>query len=115
MPPAKFLSSIYAELASSYTATGHADTAVIFLQKALQTNPENNTLRFKIAYQYDYFLHKPYEALPWYKGFLKHLEPGPEHGPLEAIYGKPILKSGIPEISVSLPEYTKNRIKQIGH
>ena len=64
MPSGKFLSSLYAELADANTAIGNADTALLLLKKALEANPGNNALRFKIAYQYDFYLWKPYEGLP---------------------------------------------------
>jgi tetratricopeptide (TPR) repeat protein len=100
MPPAKFLSSLYLELADANTAIGEADTAIILLKKALEANPENNIFRFKIAYQYDFFLHKPYEGLPWYREFLK-----------TAAAGNTIQFDKERQISYS--DYAKNRIKEI--
>ncbi|HPS62075.1 MAG TPA: tetratricopeptide repeat protein [Bacteroidales bacterium] len=70
MPSGSFLSSLCAELADAGTACGNPDTAVVLLRKALEADPGNNTLRFRIAYQYDYHLRKPFEALPWYREFL---------------------------------------------
>ncbi len=72
MPSASFLSSLYSELADAGTACGNADTAVVLLKKALEADPGNNTLRFKLAYQYDYHLRKPFDALPWYREFLEY-------------------------------------------
>ena len=113
MPSPSFLSTIYTELAGAYTGIAHPDTAIILLQKALEVNPQNNTILFKIAYQYDYYLRKPYEALPYYKEFLKNLPAQPEHDPLEAIYGKSVVKNGIREINVTYTDYAKNRIREI--
>ncbi len=100
MPTPQFLSTLYVELAAVNTATGHADTAIVLLQKALESNPGNNTLRFKIAYQYDYYLRKPYEGLPWYREFLKYSSPQPDS------------VADLPQ-TVSYSDYAKNRIKEI--
>ncbi len=100
MPTPQFLSTLYVELAAANTATGHADTAIILLQKALESKPENNTLRFKIAYQYDFYLRKPYEALPWYREFLKNVVPGSQ------------TTENLPQ-QVSYSDYANNRIKEI--
>ena len=114
MPSAKFLSSIYSELANAYTVTGNADTAVLFLNKALEKNPDNNTLRFKLAYQYDYYLHKPFQALPWYKEFLKKYPPEPELDPANSIYNNhAVVKNSISEIKGTYLDYAKNRIIEI--
>jgi tetratricopeptide (TPR) repeat protein len=115
MPPPKFQSAIYAEIASAYNGTGKADTAVYFFQNALRTDPDNNNLLFKIAYQYDYFLRKPQEAIPWYRKFIKNESSVPEQDAPQAIYGKPVITNGIPEISVSLVDYAKNRVKEISN
>jgi len=100
MPTPQFLSTLYIELAAANTATGKADTAIILLRKALEAKPENNTLRFKIAYQYDFFLRKPYEALPWYREFLKNVVPGIQ------------TTENLPQ-QVSYSDYANNRIKEI--
>lgn len=100
MPSGKFLSSLYLELADANTATGRPDTAIVLLQKALESNPGNNTLRFKIAYQYDYHLRKPYEGLPWYREFLKYSSPQSGSEP------------DLPQI-VSYNDYAIKRIKEI--
>ena len=100
MPTPQFLSTLYVELAAANTATGHADTAIILLLKALEAKPENNTLRFKIAYQYDFYLRKPYEALPWYREFLKNVIPGSQ------------TTENLPQ-QVSYSDYANNRIKEI--
>ena len=113
-PSGQFLSSIYSELANAYTIKGMADTSILFLNKAFEKNPNNNTLRFKIAYQYDYYLHKPYEALPWYREFLKNIPPQLEHDPPDKHYPSvTTVKNGIPEINGTYPDYAKNRIKVI--
>ena len=100
MPPGQFLSTLFVELAGANTATGHADTAIVILQKALESNPGNNTLRFKIAYQYDFFLRKHYDALPWYREFLKNVIPGSQS------------VENLPQ-QVSYSDYAKNRISEI--
>jgi tetratricopeptide (TPR) repeat protein len=100
MPPGKFLSTLYMELADANTSTGHPDTSIVLLQKALEADPENNTLRFKIAYQFDYHLRKPYEGLPWYREFLKNAPQQTESKPL------------LPQM-VSYSDYAKNRIREI--
>jgi tetratricopeptide (TPR) repeat protein len=100
MPSAQFLSTLYMELADANTSDGNADTAIVLLQKALEANPKNNTLRFKIAYQYDFHLRRPYDALPYYREFLKNDVPGKK--PTE----------NLPQ-QVAYSDYAKNRIKEI--
>lgn len=100
MPSGQFLSTLFSELADAYTSKGAADTAVVFLKKALEADPQKNTLRFKLAYQLDYYLRKPYEALPWYREFLKN-----HHTETEE-------KSLLPQ-HVSYADYTKKRIREI--
>lgn len=100
MPSGKFLSTLYSELAEANTLNGAADTAIFLLKKALEADPDKNTLRFKIAYQYDYYLRKPYQALPWYREFLKNSEP--EIEPRELL----------PQ-QVSFTDYAKNRVREI--
>jgi tetratricopeptide (TPR) repeat protein len=100
MPPDHFLSTLYIELAGAYTDSGQSDTAIVLLQKALEVNPGNNTLRFKIAYQYDFYLRKPYEGLPYYREFLKNDIPLNEP------------QARLPQ-QVSYSDYAKNRIKEI--
>jgi tetratricopeptide (TPR) repeat protein len=100
IPSGQFLSTLYVELAGAYTDSGKPDTAIVLLQKALESNPENNTLRFKIAYQYDFHLRKPYEGLPYYREFLKNDIPG----------GNTI--NDLPQ-QVSYSDYAKNRIGEI--
>jgi tetratricopeptide (TPR) repeat protein len=100
MPSGKFLSTLYSELADANTSAGNADTALVILQKALEANPENNTVRFKIAYQYDFYLRKPYEGLPYYREYLKNAINPTETTP------------NLPQ-KVSYSDYAKNRIKEI--
>ena len=112
MPPGQFLSTLYIELAGANTATGHADTAITFLKKALEMNPANNILRFKIAYQYDYHLRKPYEGLPWYREFLKNAPPqtSTNPNPEQLVFNVDL------EQLISYSDYAKNRIREIaGH
>lgn len=100
MPSDQFLSTLYIELAAAYTMTGRTDTALILLKNAYEESPENNNLAFKIAYQYDYYLRKPKEALPYYKIFIRDItEPG------EVVSDNPL--------EVSYSEYARNRIKEI--
>lgn len=100
MPPGKFLSTLYMELADVNTSTGRSDTAIVFLLKALEANPENNTIRFKIAYQYDFHLRRPYDGLPYYREFLKNDVPGNSTA------------EKLPQ-QVSYSDYAKNRIREI--
>ena len=100
MPPGKFLSTLYTELADVHTSKGAADSAVLFLKKAMEANPENNTLRFRIAYLYDFHLRMPFEGLPYYREFLKNANPEDHPG------GK------LPQ-QVSYTDYAKNRIGEI--
>ncbi|MCX6303984.1 MAG: tetratricopeptide repeat protein [Bacteroidetes bacterium] len=100
MPPGKFLSTLYSELADANTSKGNADTAVFFLQKALEANPQNNNLRFKIAYQYDFHLRMPYDGLPYYREFLKNADPG----------GQAV--ANVPQ-QVSYSDYARKRISEI--
>ena len=100
MPTDQFLSSLYSELASAYSSAGRSDTAIFILTKAYETFPENKTLLFKIAYQYDYYLQQPLKALPYYKDFIR---------------SSPELKVQDVKLTqqVSYYDYTKKRIKQI--
>jgi tetratricopeptide (TPR) repeat protein len=100
LPPGPFLSSLYAEMASALTTNGKADTAEILLEKALEVNPSDNSIRFKIAYQYDYHMHKPQLALPWYREFLKY----------DAGNGD---TTGSGPMNVPMTVYVKRRIPQI--
>ena len=100
MPPGPFLGSLYSELADASTASGNADTSVVFLEKALEADPSNNVFRFKLAYQYDYHLRKPYQALPWYREFLKNEDPAETAGELG------------PQ-QVSRHDYATSRIREI--
>jgi tetratricopeptide (TPR) repeat protein len=100
MPSGKFLSTLYGELADANTSKGNADTAIVLLKKAFEANPENNTLRFKIAYQYDYHLRKPYDGLPWYREFLKNAVMENDN------------RINLPQ-QVSYSDYAKNRVKEI--
>jgi len=100
MPSGQFLSTLYVELADANTSNGQSDTAIVLLKKALEANPENNTLRFKIAYQYDYHLRRPYDALPYYREFVKYAEPASDSG------------VNLPQ-QVSYNDYANNRIREI--
>ena len=100
MPSGRFLSTLYSEMADANTSSGNPDAAILLLQKALEANPENNTLRFKIAYQYDFHLQRPYDGLQYYREFLKNVVPD----------SKTI--DNLPQ-QVSYNDYAKNRIKEI--
>jgi tetratricopeptide (TPR) repeat protein len=111
MPPGKFLSSLYVEIASAYTSLSRTDTALFLLKKALEADPGTNITRFKIAYQYDYYLHKPFDALPWYREFMKNEPPTIEP---KLLYTDPYAsihtKTSKTEITESFFEYAKKRV-----
>jgi len=99
MPSDQFLSTLYVELSSAYTASGFPDTALIILIKAYDAFPGNKKLLFKIAYQYDYYLRQPEKALLYYRDFIRaSLAPDQE-------------EMSLPQ-QVSYFDYTKKRIKQ---
>ena len=66
----------------------------------MQKTPKNNTLRFKIAYQFDFHLRRPYDALPYYREFLKYEVPGKK------------TMENLPQ-QVAYSDYANNRIKEI--
>ena len=100
MPDPKFLNTLYIELAGAYTANRQIDTALTILKEAYGASPNNATLAFNIAYQLDYYLRKPFQALSYYNEFLKKC---PE--------------SEKTEVNVtqrrSFYEYALNRVKEI--
>jgi hypothetical protein len=100
LPDPQFLKTVNTELAGAYTANGQADTALIILQSAYKTNPDYAILAFDIAYQYDYYLGKPFLALPYYNEFLKKC-PGAEKREAERPQHR------------SYYEYASNRVKEI--
>lgn len=100
LPDPQFLRTLYIELAGAYTDNGQSDTALTILKSAYEANPDYPTLAFKIAYQYDYYLRKPSDALPYYKEFLKKC---PESEKAEV---------NIPQRR-SFYEYALNRVKEI--
>jgi len=100
MPSDQFLTTLYIELAAAYNMNGRADTALVLLLSAYEGSPKNNNLAFKIAYQYDYYLRKPQEALPYYKIFIRDRKETGE-----------VVSNNPQEISYS--EYARNRIKEI--
>ena len=71
MPSDKFLSSLYLELAGAYNISNQSDTALAILMQARELQPQNDLFLFRIAYQYDFFMNKPKEALAWYRQFLQ--------------------------------------------
>lgn len=100
LPPRGFLSSLLLELADAYNATGSPDSALSTLLKARDEHPENNILRFKIAYQYDYYLRKPFDALPWYREFLKN-------------ESTEVASASAVPLHVSRSDYSRKRIREI--
>ncbi|MEI6681046.1 MAG: tetratricopeptide repeat protein [Bacteroidota bacterium] len=70
MPPTKFISALYTELAGAWNANHRSDTALVILKMAHDNDPANDLFLFRIAYQYDYFLNQPKEALAWYREYL---------------------------------------------
>ena len=100
IPDQKFLNTLYIELAGAYSENGQADTALTILKSAYEANPDYPTLAFKIAYQYDYYLRKPFDALPYYNEFLKKC---PESAKSEA--DMPLQRTYY--------EYVVSRIKQL--
>jgi tetratricopeptide (TPR) repeat protein len=100
MPSDQFLSSLLVELAGAYNDKERPDTALVLFRKALELNPVNNVLRFKIAYQYDFHLRRPFDALPWYREFLRKAEPVADDD----------IK--LPQ-HLSYSDYAKNRIREI--
>ena len=71
MPSDQFLSSLYNELAGVYNELGRSDTALAILLRAREDSPGNVQYLFRIAYQYDYYLNQPTEALSYYREFLQ--------------------------------------------
>jgi lipopolysaccharide biosynthesis regulator YciM len=100
LPEPQFLKTVNTELAGAYTANGQADTALIILISAYKANPDQATLAFNIAYQYDYYLRKPFKALPYYNEFLKKC-PETEKTEVNTAQRR------------SYYEYTVNRVKEI--
>ena len=100
LPDPQFLNTLYVELAGAYSENGQADTALTILKSAYEENPTNATLAFKIAYQYDYYLREPDNALVYYEEFLRKCPESEKKGinlPLHRTYY----------------EYTINRVDQI--
>ncbi len=99
-PDEKFLATVYGEIAAALNNAARPDSALAVLLKAIEACPASSGLLFKIAYQYDYYLRKPFEALPWYRKFAAVAqEPGDWEpaGPQQ----------------VSMIEYVTKRIPQI--
>jgi lipopolysaccharide biosynthesis regulator YciM len=113
MPPAPFLSTLYTELASAYTNHRQPDTAIALLQKALDANSRNNTLRFKIAYQYDYYLRQPDKALPHYREYLRNAELLKESKASLPLQLSMVSQTDTGEYIFSYGDYAKNRIEEI--
>ena len=100
MPSDQFLLTLYAELAGAYNSTAMPDTALNLLLKAHNTAPQDPSIVFKIAYQYDYYLRKPAKALPFYEEFMK-------------IKGKDTESAqNLPQV-MSYSVYARNRIREL--
>ncbi|MCX6281410.1 MAG: hypothetical protein NTU51_05560 [Bacteroidetes bacterium] len=100
MPSEQFLLTLYAELAGAYNLNSKPDTALEILLKAHNTDEKDPAIVFKIAYQYDYCLHKPSRALPWYEAFMK-MKPTDSSS-----------AQNLPQV-MSYSVYAKNRIKEL--
>jgi tetratricopeptide (TPR) repeat protein len=80
LPSEQYLLTLYADLSLAFNSTDRADTALQVLIKAHAFAPCNPGILFKLAYQYDYYMHKPMTALPLYKQFLKQNKSSGETG-----------------------------------
>ncbi|MCX6241396.1 MAG: tetratricopeptide repeat protein [Bacteroidetes bacterium] len=100
MPSEQFLLTLYAELAGAYNLSSKPDTALEILLKAHNTDQKDPAVVFKIAYQYDYYLHKPLMALPWYEAFMKMK-------PTDSASAQ-----NLPQV-MSYSAYARNRIKEL--
>ena len=100
MPSEQFLLTLYAELAGAYNLNSKPDTALEILLKAHNTDTKDPAIVFKIAYQYDYYLHKPSTALPWYEAFMK-MKPADS-----------VSAQNLPQV-MSYTMYARNRIKEL--
>ena len=100
LPAASFLSVIYIELAEAHNLLGKTDTALLLMQKAYETFPENKGTLFRMAYQYDYYLDDKEKAVQLYTTFL------------ESGYRKRLeIQSGT--INVSYEEFARNRLEEL--
>jgi len=99
MPSENFLSNIYFELAEAYNLCSKPDTALAILEKARCIYPENNRLLFRIAYQWDYYLKNPVNALTYYERFLKN-----KSNETEGYTGG---------ATISFEDFARNRISEI--
>jgi tetratricopeptide (TPR) repeat protein len=100
LPDPQFLTSLYIELAGAYTSNGQPDTALTILKSAYESNPKSATLAFHIAYQYDYHLRKPFQALHFYNEFLEKNKESEKAAP------------DLPQ-HISFYEFSINRVKEI--
>ena len=71
LPSEQYLLTLYADISLAFNSTDKVDTALQILIKAHAYAPGNQTILFKLAYQYDYYMHKSMTALPLYKQFLR--------------------------------------------
>ncbi len=80
LPSEQYLLTLYADLSLAFNSNDRADTALQVLIKAHAFAPGNPGILFKLAYQYDYYMHKPMTALPLYKQFLRQNKSQSETG-----------------------------------
>lgn len=103
MPSDQFLFLLLSELADAYNTAGEHDTALVLLIRASETNAGNPTILFKIAYQLDFHLRRPYEALPWYRRFADQNRSRP-----------PQSNDDTEILQRSFEDYASDRIREIG-
>lgn len=111
-PPPKFVSLIYKELGSAWFDNLETDSSFYYYNLALTTNPYDNDIRFKIAYQYDNMLNKK-EAVKYYNEFLKNADS--LNVSAIALKSGTIKGEGIRdvEIMVSTIQFAKDRINSL--
>ena len=80
LPSEQYLITLYSDISLAFNSTDRADTALQILIKAHAFAPDNPNILFKLAYQYDYYMHKPMTALLLYKQFLKRNKSSGETG-----------------------------------
>jgi tetratricopeptide (TPR) repeat protein len=71
IPDAINLSSLYKNLAEGYNGFYKPQEGLEAFLKALEVNPKDTMLLYKIAWQYDFELKQPENSLSYYRKFLK--------------------------------------------
>jgi len=99
-PPGSYLSLIYSELADANNKLHRNDTALVLFKKALEASPDNHSLLFKIAYQYDFYLKRPFDAYKYYKKYVQNTS-------------RPVSNETDETLSMSYFDYAINRINQL--